>query len=66
MFMGYLGEEEKTKDMIDEDGGLRSGDIGKKDEDGFIYITGRIKGGCIVNWCRLTSCQLLSDCVCVC
>lgn len=42
-FMGYLNEEEKTREVFDEDGFLHSGDVGKKDDDGFIYITGRIK-----------------------
>ena len=42
--MGYLNNEQKTKEAIDEEGWLHSGDIGKMDEDGFLFITGRIKG----------------------
>ena len=42
--MGYLNDEDKTKEAIDEEGWLHSGDIGKVDKDGFLYITGRIKG----------------------
>lgn len=44
IFMGYLNMEDKTKEAIDEDGWLHSGDLGKHDKDGFLFITGRIKG----------------------
>lgn len=44
VFMGYLGEEGKTKDATDDQFRLRSGDIGVVDGDGFLFITGRIKG----------------------
>ncbi|KFP91910.1 Long-chain-fatty-acid--CoA ligase ACSBG2, partial [Apaloderma vittatum] len=43
VFMGYLNMEEKTKEAIDEEGWLHSGDLGRHDKDGFLYITGRIK-----------------------
>ncbi|XP_071117767.1 long-chain-fatty-acid--CoA ligase ACSBG2-like isoform X2 [Haliotis cracherodii] len=43
VLMGYLENEEKTKETMDEEGWLHSGDIGKKDKDGFLFITGRIK-----------------------
>ncbi len=43
VFMGFLNSPEKTKEAIDSDGWLHSGDIGKVDTEGFLYITGRIK-----------------------
>jgi long-chain-fatty-acid--CoA ligase ACSBG len=41
--MGYLNSSSKTAEAIDADGWLHSGDIGKTDKNGFLYITGRIK-----------------------
>jgi long-chain-fatty-acid--CoA ligase ACSBG len=43
VFMGYLNEAEKTSEVFDADGYLRTGDIGRIDENGFLFITGRIK-----------------------
>jgi len=50
VFMGYLDEEAKTREAIDGQGRLHSGDVGKVDADGFLYITGRIKGSriCVI------------------
>ncbi len=44
IFMGYLDNEETTHEALDEDGWFRSGDVGRKDSAGFLYITGRFKG----------------------
>ena len=43
IFLGYLWDEEKTGEVIDEDGWVHSGDLGRVDSDGFFYITGRMK-----------------------
>ncbi|XP_012878120.1 PREDICTED: long-chain-fatty-acid--CoA ligase ACSBG2 [Dipodomys ordii] len=43
VFMGYLERKEATADVIDEEGWLHSGDLGRMDNQGFLYITGRIK-----------------------
>ncbi len=43
IFMGYLGNEEESKKVLDEDGFYHSGDLGRIDEDGYVSITGRLK-----------------------
>lgn len=39
----YKNRPEATRDTLVEDGWLRTGDIAKVDEDGWFYITDRIK-----------------------
>lgn len=41
-FSGYWNQETSAESML-ADGWIRSGDIGFQDEDGYIYISGRIK-----------------------
>lgn len=43
VFMGYLNMPDKTEEALDAEGWLHSGDLGKHDEKGFLFITGRIK-----------------------
>jgi len=43
IMMGYLKNEKATRETIDSQGFVRSGDRGKLDADGFLRITGRIK-----------------------
>jgi len=43
VMQGYHNKPEETKAVMTPDGGFRTGDRGRIDADGFLYITGRIK-----------------------
>jgi long-chain acyl-CoA synthetase len=40
---GYQNQPEETERVLGPDGGLRTGDLGYLDQDGYLYITGRVK-----------------------
>ena len=43
VMIGYANQPEKTKEVLDSEGWLHTGDIGKIDSDGYLFIVGRIK-----------------------
>ena len=43
IMVGYHNLPEQTADVMREDGAFRSGDLGRIDADGYVFITGRLK-----------------------
>jgi long-chain acyl-CoA synthetase len=40
---GYYNRDRETREAFTPDGGLRTGDMGYLDDDGYLFVTGRIK-----------------------
>ncbi len=45
---GYYKQPDLTAEVVDDEGFFHTGDMGRLDEDGFLYITGRIKDMMII------------------
>jgi len=43
VMQGYYNRKEENEAVLLPDGGFRTGDMGRLDEDGFLFITGRLK-----------------------
>lgn len=43
VMQGYLNQPQETAAAIRPDGGLRTGDFGRVDADGYVHVTGRLK-----------------------
>jgi len=43
IFAGYYNDEAATREVLDDDGWLHSGDVGHVDADGFLFVTDRKK-----------------------
>jgi long-chain-fatty-acid--CoA ligase ACSBG len=43
VMLGYLNRADKTEEAISPEGWLSTGDLGRIDRDGFVFLTGRLK-----------------------
>lgn len=58
ILLGYYGDEEATRQAIDDNGRLHTGDLGFVDEAGYLHITGRIKNIIIRNGINISPAKI--------
>jgi len=58
ILLGYYGDDAATRQAIDENGWLHTGDLGYVDDGGYLHITGRIKNIIIRNGINLSPAKI--------
>ena len=43
LMKGFLGREKETSEVVTEDGWFRTGDLGRVDDEGFVFVEDRLK-----------------------
>jgi len=61
VMLGYLNKPDETKEMFTEDGWLKTGDIGLKDDQGYVKITDRKKDIIITSGGKNVAPQVLEN-----
>lgn len=65
VMLGYLGDEEATRAAFDGEW-YKTGDLGRIDEDGFLFITGRLKNIIILSNGENVSPEAIEEKICRC
>ena len=65
VMMGYYGDPENTRAALTDDGWLRTGDLGRLDEENFLYLTGRRKNLIILANGENVAPEEIEACVCL-
>lgn len=64
VMLGYFNNPQATSEIIDDDGWLHTGDIARISEEGYLYITGRIKDIIVLSSAEKISPQDMESAIC--